>query len=551
MLRPELLQPIPADTARVARAAFRKGNLYLRLRDELGPLYSDETFALLFSSTGRPALPPWRLALVTVVQFLEGLSDRQAADAVRARIDLKYLLGLELTDPGFDFSVLCEFRARLLAHQVEAQLFDVLLQRFQQRGLLRPRGVQRTDSTHVLAAVRRISRLALLGETLRAALNELAVHDPAWLAPLLSDVWVERYARRIEESRLPRSDAGRERHALTIGADGLQLLEALDASGSSELQALPQVVTLRRVWAQQFEVSSETGELRWRAVDDLPAASERVASPYDVEAHFATKRNHTWLGYKVHLSETCDADLPELVTHVAVTSAPERDIVAVPDIHEALQAKGLLPSRHLMDAGYISAEILTSTRKALGIEVVGPVKRKTSWQERTEGAFTLADFRIDWERHDVMCPQNFLNQSWTEFKDRDGTPLVRVQFRRQTCERCPVRERCTRSDPTKTGRTLTFRRREQHEALQASRAWEDSAAWSGVYGLREGIEGTVSQAVRRFDLRQARYWGEAKVRLQALGTAAALNLVRFDAWLLGTPRSTTRKARFARLSLSA
>src|SRR3954467_1723188 len=111
-LRPEPIGSIPAETVRVARAAFPKGTLVTRLRDEFDALYQDEDFRSLYPARGQPGLPPWRLALVTVLPFLEHLSDRQAADALRARIDWKYALGLELTDPGFHFSVLAEFRAR-------------------------------------------------------------------------------------------------------------------------------------------------------------------------------------------------------------------------------------------------------------------------------------------------------------------------------------------------------------------------------------------------------------------------------------------------------
>ena len=126
-LRPHPLEPVPAETARVARAAFPKGHPYLTLRDALGTIFQDEDFTALFPAWGHPALSPWRLALVTIMQFRENLGDRQAAEAVRARIDWKYLLSLELTDPGFDFSVLSEFRDRLLAGSAEELLLDKLL----------------------------------------------------------------------------------------------------------------------------------------------------------------------------------------------------------------------------------------------------------------------------------------------------------------------------------------------------------------------------------------------------------------------------------------
>ena len=222
-LHPEPIGPVPEETARVARAAFPRGSTWLRLRDELGTIYSNETFAALFPTHGRPAEAPWRLALVTVLQFAEGLSDRQAAEAVRARLDWKYLLGLPLDDPGFDFSVLSEFRTRLIAGRVEQQLLDALLALCTARGWLKARGPQRTDLTHVLAKVRALNRIETVAETLRAALNALAAAAPDWLRARVDADWFDRYSSRIEESRLPKGQAVREQYATQVGADGLRI----------------------------------------------------------------------------------------------------------------------------------------------------------------------------------------------------------------------------------------------------------------------------------------------------------------------------------------
>ena len=165
-LKPGPIQPIPEETIQVARAAFPKGNLYLTLRHKLGSIFQDEDFAGLSPADGQPALPPWRLALVTILQFRENLPDRQAAEAVRGRIDWKYLLSLELTDAGFDFSVLSEFRGRLLEGGQEAILLEKLLECCQAQGLIKARGKQRTDATRVLAAIRVLTRLELVGETM-------------------------------------------------------------------------------------------------------------------------------------------------------------------------------------------------------------------------------------------------------------------------------------------------------------------------------------------------------------------------------------------------
>src|SRR5215213_4592389 len=252
-LRPEPIGPVPEETARVARAAFPKGHPCLRLRDELGPVYDDDRFAPLFPPHGRPAEAPWRLALVTVLQFAEGLTDRQAADAVRDRLAWKYLLGLDLTDTGFDFSILSDFRARLVAGEAEQLLLDALLDRCKAAGLVKPRGRQRTDSTAVLAAVRALNRLDLVGETLRHALEALAVAAPAWLRGQAPAEWYDRYGARIKTGRRALSQAERDALAASIGADGLRLLRAVgDPAAPAWLRELPAVETLRRVWLQNY-----------------------------------------------------------------------------------------------------------------------------------------------------------------------------------------------------------------------------------------------------------------------------------------------------------
>jgi transposase len=287
-LRLQKIEQVPAETARVARAAFPKGTLCMRLRDELGSIFHDAMFAPLYSNTGQPALSPWRLALVLVLQFVEGLSDRQAAEAVRSRIDWKYALALELTDPGFDFSVLCEFRTRLIDGGDEYLLFEAVLERLIERGLLKPHGRYRTDSTHVLAAVRTLNRLEGAGETLRAALNELASLAPDWLRGIVNAQWTERYGRRVEDYRLPKSQAARRALAEQIGADGHRILAAVyepDAPGW--LRELPMVRRLRLYWIQQFYMAD--GQVTWRSAADLPPAGQRPYTPYDVDARYGNK----------------------------------------------------------------------------------------------------------------------------------------------------------------------------------------------------------------------------------------------------------------------
>jgi transposase len=286
---------IPEETARVARAAYPQGNLYMKMRDALGTMYQDESFAHLFPQNGRPVEAPWRLAFITVVQFIEGLPDRQAAEAVRGRIDLKYALGLELTDAGFDFTILSDFRQRLIEEGAEQVLLDAMLAVFKEQGWLKPRQRQRTDSTHVLAKVRAINRLMCVGEAMRFALNSLAVVAGEWRLSHSDPEWLDRYGHRIEESRLPQSQEERQAMAELIGRESSQLLTDLYAAEAPAwLREIPAVEILRRICVQNY-VWVE-GQLHWRSNDNLPPGNQFINSPYDPEARYGKKRETRWTG---------------------------------------------------------------------------------------------------------------------------------------------------------------------------------------------------------------------------------------------------------------
>src|SRR5947209_3987509 len=216
-----------------------------------------------FPSVVNPPRLASRLALVCVMQFLEGLSDRQAAEAVRRHLDWKYLLGLELSDPGFDHTVLVEFRQRLLSGNRDLLLFDLRLPRLREGGYLKARGRQRSDSTHVLAKIRCLNRVEGVGESFRAALNSLAVAAPDWLEGQMQAEWVDRYQYRVEDYRLPTGQQAREDYAVVIGRDGASLLSAIYAAEAPLwLREIPAVQTLRQVWVQNFYWEDTAGEFK-------------------------------------------------------------------------------------------------------------------------------------------------------------------------------------------------------------------------------------------------------------------------------------------------
>ncbi len=543
-MRPQEISPVPEETARVAHAANPHGNTFMRMRDELGSIYQDPMFTPLFPRRGQPAEAPWRLALVTVMQYMEGLSDRQAAEAVRERIDWKYALSLELTDPGFDFSVLSEFRARLLAGGAEAQLLQALLDLCKSRGWLKARGRQRTDSTHVLAAIRDLNRLECVGETLRHTLNVLAEVAPDWLLAQTPPEWFERYSRRFDEYRFPKAQTQRLELAETIGTDGHRLLEAVyEPSAPAWLVELPAVETLRRVWVQQFFV--EEGRCRWRSNENIPPPSLIIASPYDLDARLGVKRNHGWIGYKVHLTETCDEDEPHLIVHTETTAATTPDWGMAEPIHCALAQENCLPSRHVVDGGYVDADAIVTSRSKHNVELFGPVPLENSWQAKAAHGFDLSHFQIDWQSQMVTCPAGQLSRSWTLTKNRSGQEVIYVKFAATACQLCPSRGECTQAQ----ARSLTMRPQSLYLALQSARERQHTEAFKEAYAIRAGIESTISQAVRVSDLRQARYFGLPKTKLQHVITATAINVRRIVSWLIEPSLRPTQVSRFAALAL--
>jgi transposase len=555
-LHPHVIAPVPDETARVARAAFPTGNPYLLLRDTLGTIFRDDDFATCFPLDGQPGLPPWRLALVTIMQFRENLADRQAAEAVRARIDWKYLLGLALTDPGFDFSVLSEFRDRLLASSAEELLLDQLLERCRAMGWLKVRGAQRTDSTHVLAAIRVLNRLELVAETLRAALNAVATVAPAWLQGFAPLAWYERYGKRIEDTRLPQGQASRDAYAQMVGEDGFHFLDAMAAPDTpQEVRALPILESLRRTWQRHYERTVEeasaeggsaTHRVRFKANGELPPAAESIESPYDADARYRHKRDTSWTGYMVHVSEPCEPTAPHLLTHVHTTPATVHEAQCTTPIQQALLDKELPPREHFVDAAYISAELLVQSHDEQGITLRGPTRPRQGWQQQVTGAYTLEQFTVDWEQQQVSCPQGKRSGSWQEHVTPDGHPSILVSFRRQDCHACPTRPLCTQS--RQHMRRLRLPPREQYEALAAARSWYGSEEGIERYKQRAGVEGTLSQGVRAFELRRTRYRGLPKTHMQHVAIAAAINVDRIVAWLDERPRATTRTSRFAALA---
>jgi transposase len=366
-------------------------------------------------------------------------------------------------------------------------------------------------------------------------LSEVA---PDWVRTHVPVEWVERYGERLYHERLPKEEEERKQYANQVGTDGWLLLSALEAPATPDwMKTLPAITTLHTIWEQQFEPREQGG--RWRPEPALPAA-QLINSPYDLDARNGKKRATVWLGYKVHFTQTCDEDAPQLITHVETTAAPISDEGVLSAIHTDLAEKELLPEQHLVDAGYVTIANLVQSQFSYEVDLVGPTL-KTHWYQAETG-YDLTHFDINWEAETVTCPEGRISSSWTPVQDA-GKSLIKVKFSQSDCKVCPNRASCTGT----TRRTLTLHPKEQMQALFAARQREGTDTFKETYRHRAGIEGTHSQGVRTMGLRRSRYIGLRKTHLGHVAIAAAVNIVQLMSWLRGEAPEQTRTSAFKRV----
>ena len=519
-LKPQPSRPMPHDLARIGAALLPAESPYRLIGDQLYALYDNAAFADLYHAEGKPALPPVDLLFVLALQALEDLGDRAAADAVRLRLDWKYALHLPLDYAGFNFSVLSDFRARLLAHHAAARLFDQLLGQLRDLGLLKRRGRQRTDSLAVLARIHVLTRIELVAETLRLAIRALLQAEPTWARATMPPAWEELYGQRCVAERL--SEAERTRLQSETGRDGQWLLDRLaDSATPAALASLPEVEVLRSVWAQQYELRQEQLVLRdLRGYD----GTSQIQSPHDPEGRWSKKGRQSWVGYKLQVSETDEADQPHLITDIAITSSVEGDTSALAEIASRQAARDVLPGQRYVDQAYVSGGTLEASAER-GEDLIGPApSTDPSPQARLADGLTQDAFQIDLEARLATCPAG---ATATGKQAKDGT--IRFKFDADQCGACALRRRCCTG---KGGRRLTTS--PGHAALVAARARQETDAFKSAYRAhRGGVEGCLSALVRGHGMRVNRYIGRAKNQLRALFVGAAVNLRRSARWLAG------------------
>ena len=389
-----------------------------------------------------------------------------------------------------------------------------------------------------------MTRLECAGETLRAALNALAVAAPDWTVAHSQPEWTERYSERMEDYHLPKAKSKRIAQAEVYGRDGLALLnDIFDNASPRWLRDIPAVETLRRVWVQQYYCKNN--KIRWRTQEEAPPASIMISSPYEPDAHYAKKETTSWVGYKVHISETCEPGELHLITNVKTTAAPVADGNMTDAIHQSLSNNNMLPNKHIVDTGYLDAELLVTTDEQYQVDLLGPTRVNLHWQAKTAKGYAADDFTVDWQKRKVICPQGKLSASWTPAIDSRNNEVIKIKFSTNDCSLCPSLRLCTRS--ARQRRSITLRPEAQYKALKKARQRASTADYQADYALRAGIEGTLSEGIRAHGLRRARYIGLAKTHLQHLMTATAINCKRIHNWLNGVPQASTRTSQFVRL----
>jgi transposase len=491
-----------------------------KLRSELETCYCTDN--------GRVAVEPVLLTGVSLLQYLDGVPDRQALDLLRYHAGWNFALNRQLGDEVFHPTTLVNFRQRLLDHHLSAALFQAVLEALLEAGLLARKGRQRLDSTQMFGRVSRMSRLDCVRESLRLALQELSQKlAPAQPPPWWTRLW-ERYVETQTDYR-----AGEEtlaRKFIEAGTDAKELLDWLASDSGQPFRQIKQVELLGRVFAQQFEVSTETAAPAAKSKEQL--GSDRVQNPHEPEATYSCKgrgeQKKEHVGYKVQVAESVSQAVlapaeptQNFIVGVVTHAAPESDEQGAAKMAAEQQAMGLdKPSEQYVDAAYISAKDLAQAAQEQR-ELIGPAPAPAN---NNEGRFNSETFQVKVEERQALCPAGHQNSLCSRLEEKTtGKVSYRFEWESAVCATCPLRAQCIRS--TDKHRTLVVG--EHHTFLQGRRQEQKTPAFKERMRHRNAIEGTQSELARAHGLKRCRYRGLAKARLQNYFAAAACNSKRW------------------------
>jgi len=509
------------DTDYLCGDLFGPANRYRLFREKIWPKLlelSPKLEALYCADNGRPPIDPVLLCGVTLLQFMEKAADRSATEHVVYHLGWKYALDLELDYGGFHATVLVYFRDRLEDNKAERMIFDGIVDLLVELGLVKKKGKQRLDSTHIVGYVKAMSLLECAMETLRLALKDLKVEVGRKKQPAFWDRLWELYAESKLDWRLSKTE--RDRRYRQCGQDMRELLEWLDRN-DPKLAEREAVKLLRRVFGEQFETIDGKLEL---APKRPPRA---VQNPHDPDAHYADKRTKQWIGYKVHVTETVDPEEPikkngepadHFITEMLTVEAAQDEKAGLTETLTREQAHHEIEPRAIYtDAGYVTEHTLTQAEQN-GMELLGPTR-----PDPHKGAYNSDAFHVDINERQAVCPEGKLSTQCSRIKDNyQGTQYYRIEWGNQ-CDSCPVQKQCTRSNSGR--RTLVVGLR--HDLVEQRRREMKQKGFSKSMHPRNGIEGTHSELVRGHAMRPTKYRGLSRVGLSNYFIGAACNVKRY------------------------
>jgi hypothetical protein len=520
------LKPIDSQrsfyhTSYLCSELFGPANRYRLFRERILPkLFSlrPKLESLYCEGNGRPAVDPVMLAGVTLLQFMEKVPDRAATEHGVYHLGWKYALDLELSDGGFHPTVLVYFRDRLEEKGEERVVFDGIVELLVELGLVKRKGKQRLDSTHILGYVKEMSRLECAVETVRLALEALEEKVPS---AERGEFWGRLWALYVQSElswRLSKKE--RKERYRQCGQDIKELLEWIDTKGP-KLNELEAVKLLRRVFSEHFEVVE--GKLQ----PTFKRPPRSVQNPHDPDAHYADKGKKQWVGYKVHVVESVDPEQPakrkgepteSFITEILTTEAAQDEMGGLAEaLKREQEHHELKPQAMYADGGYVTEKTLSEAEQS-GIELLGPTR-----PDPHKGPYNADAFQVDIDKRQAICPQGKTSTQWSHIADAHmGTEYYRIEWASQ-CDCCPIQKQCTRS---KNGRRILVVGL-RHDLVEKRRKEMREVEFSKAMHPRNGIEGTHSELVRGHGLRRTKYRGLSRVSLSHYLMGAACNVKRY------------------------
>ena len=482
--------------------------------EEIYPLFKDEDFKDMYSSKGRNGISPAFLAMVTLLQFRESLSDVEAQNACNMRIDWKIALRKPLEEKiEFDPSTLCYFRRRLKENEALSLIFDKMVQLAKEKGFIKKKTNQRVDATHVIAHVNRISTTDLLFRTVKCVVEELATKNPELYEREVPEDVKERYENDF--SSFGMSKEKRATKQAEIVEDGLCLAAICDRLSDSERSAYVQLPIMEKIFEENIVIrKKEVGSKIFIEVDEVERPKQTIFNPRDPEVKMGIKGKTSWVGSKCHIVETSEEGT-NIITDMIYQPANQNDNKILDKLEANNERTGIDAGKLFCDSNYVSGESIAEY-EVNGKKLMGYLQGEST--VKPEG-FRVTDFRIDMEKRIAVCPAGHATSDFAEHSD-DG---IDIRFDKQKCQSCPYFDKCVGTGKEKKRRLHVTK---YHKYIQERRNDQKTHEFRSQMKVRARVEGTISEAVRFHGLRFKKYKGAVGDALQFYMTGAAINLKR-------------------------